>query len=101
MGVADRGAFELFGEQMREKTLRRRVAHWIGEARQWHAVAIELDKKYLGSEQRWIDERWRGGELAEALESIANDFDDWGDTIARYTMSNVARNALDAYRGDE
>ena len=49
------------------------------------------ERGYLSEYQRLRKENKR---LRDVLEAIANDFDEWGDTIARYTMYNVARTAL-------
>ena len=49
------------------------------------------ERGYLSEYQRLRKENKR---LRDMLEAIANDFDEWGDTIARYTMYDVARTAL-------
>ena len=49
------------------------------------------ERGYLNEYQQLRKENKR---LRDMLEAIANDFDEWGDTIARYTMYNVARTAL-------
>ena len=92
-------------------------AHWFMHQNDPKLARAQYQKivdrlAYAHEYSRWSTSRMPGGnhergclseyqrlrkenkQLRDVLEAIANDFDEWGYTIARYTMYNVARTAL-------